>query len=57
MLLFSFRPKGNRRKAKRVRNPLITAPPPWASYDPVFDAFDRIENDYHRFARRKSEPH
>jgi hypothetical protein len=29
------------------------AGPPWALYDPVFDTVDRIENDYHRFARRK----
>ncbi|HEX5114851.1 MAG TPA: hypothetical protein VFW65_06615 [Pseudonocardiaceae bacterium] len=54
MSLFSFGAKGKQRIA-RGRKPLITVPPQLASYDPVFDTVDRIENDYHRFARRMTE--
>jgi hypothetical protein len=50
--LFPFRTNGKRHNTKSSRKPLITVPPPWSSYDPVFEAMDRVENDYHRFARR-----
>jgi len=30
----------------RIRKPLITMPPPWASRDPVFKTMERIENNY-----------
>jgi hypothetical protein len=56
VLLFSFRTKGKPRKIASVRKPLITVPQ-WASYDPVFDTVDRIENDYHRFRQRRAEQH
>jgi hypothetical protein len=55
MALFHFHGNGKPRKTKRSRERLITMPPPWASYDPVFETMDRIENDYHRFARRVTE--
>lgn len=51
MLRFSFRTKGKREIARGWK-PLL---PQWASFDPVFDTVDRIENDYHRFVQRKAE--
>lgn len=51
MIRFSFRTKSKQRK------PLIAVPPQLASYDPVFDTLNLIENDYHRFCRRAAEQH
>ncbi|HEX5401878.1 MAG TPA: hypothetical protein VFX16_06210 [Pseudonocardiaceae bacterium] len=53
MSLFSFRT--NRKLRKNGRRLLSVVPPQLASYDPVFDAVDRIENDYHRFRLRETE--